>query len=69
MTLVVVYPSKKVLKENVGKPLDYVETSIFGDEYRKTGYLTVANRPHITGQGREFFAEVWMRDGLIEKVK
>lgn len=69
MTMVVNYPSKKVLKENVGKRLRYTETSLFGPEYRDNGYLTVANRPHITGQGREFFAEVWMRDGLIEKVK
>jgi len=69
MTLVVNYPSKKVLKENVGKRLRYTETSMFGPEYSETGRLTVANRPHITGQGREFFAEVWMRDGLIEKVK
>jgi len=69
MTLVVNYPSKKILKENVGKRLRYTETSMFGPEYSETGRLTVANRPHITGQGREFFAEVWMRDGLIEKVK
>jgi hypothetical protein len=69
MTMVVNYPSKKVLKENVGKRLRYTETSMFGPEYKSDGYLTVANRPHITGQGREFFAEVWMRDGLIEKVK
>ena len=69
MTMVVNYPSKKVLKENVGKRLRYTETSMFGPEYKADGYLTVANRPHITGQGREFFAEVWMSDGLIEKVK
>lgn len=69
MTMVVNYPSKKVLKENVGKRLRYTETSMFGPEYKSDGYLTVANRPHITGMGREFFAEVWMRDGLIEKVK
>jgi len=28
-----------------------------------------ANRPHITGQGREFFAQVTMINGLIAKVK
>lgn len=69
MTLVVKYPSKKVLKESVGQRLKHIETSLFGPEYQETGRLTVANRPHITGLGREFFAEVWMRDGLIEKVK
>jgi len=68
MTLVVKYPSKKELKEHVGKPLRYIETSMFGEEYRSNGMLTVANRPHITGQGREFFANVYMKDGLIEKV-
>ena len=69
MTLVVKYPSKKVLKEQVGKRLRYVETSMFGPEYQDNGMLTVANRPHITGMGREFFANVYMKDGLIEKVK
>lgn len=68
MTLVVKYPSKKALKENVGKPLRYIETSLFGPEYSPNGKLTVANRPHITGQGREFFAQVTMANGLILKV-
>lgn len=63
------YPSKKVLKENIGKPLMYTETSLFGEEYIRDGKLCGANRPHITGMGREFFAEVTMRDGLISKVK
>ena len=69
MTMVVRYPSKKALKESVGKPLRYLETSLFGPEYRPNGVLTVANRPHITGLGREFFAQVTMADGLIEGVK
>jgi hypothetical protein len=63
------YPSKKVLKENVGKPLRYIETSMFGAEYRSNGTLVGANRPHITGQGREFFAKVTMQDGLIARVE
>lgn len=69
MTLVVKYPSKKVLKESIGKPLRYIETSLFGLEYRDNGVLTVANRPHITGLGREFFANVIMESGLIKGVK
>jgi hypothetical protein len=68
MTLIVRYPSKKELKSKVGEPLKYTETSMFGPEYRENGMLTVANRPHITGMGREFFANVYMKDGLIEKV-
>ena len=63
------YTSKKELKENVGKPLNYIETSMFGPEYVDDGKLTGANRPHITGQGREFFATVIMEDGLIKYVK
>lgn len=63
------YASKKELKENVGKRLRYIETSMFGPEYIDTGKLTGANRPHITRQGREFFAQVIMADGLIKSVK
>jgi len=63
------YPSKKILKENIGNRLRYIETSIFGPEYRSNGTLTGANRPHITGKGREFFANVTMKDDLIIKVK
>jgi len=67
--LVFNYPSKKEMKTNIGKPLRYTETSMFGPEYLDNGILTGANRPHITGQGREFFARVTMRDGLIAKVE
>ena len=63
------FPSKKVLKENIGNKLKYIETSVFGPEYLDNGMLTGANRPHITGQGREFYAQVTMKDGLISKVQ
>ena len=63
------YPSKKVLKENIGNKLKYIETSVFGPEYHDNGMLTGANRPHITGQGKEFYAQVTMKDGLISKVQ
>ncbi len=69
MTLIAVYPSKKELKTKIGEPLKYIETSMFGQEYRPNGSLVVANRPHITGLGREFFALVAMKDGLIAKVE
>ena len=69
MTLVVNYPSKKNLKENIGKRLSYTETSIFGNEYESNGLLTVANRPHNTGLGREFFAQVTIENDIIVKVK
>ena len=67
--LVFNYASKKDLKASVGQRLKYIETSIFGNEYQSTGYLVGANRPHVTGKGREFFAEVKMQDGLIQSVK
>ena len=63
------YASKKELRASIGKPLRYIETSLFGPEYRPDGFLTGANRPHITGKGREFFANVTMQNGLIKGVK
>jgi len=68
MTMLALYASKKDLKASIGQPLKYRETSVFGEEYRRNGVVTVANRPHLTGMGREFFAEVTMADGLIKKV-
>lgn len=62
------YPSKKSLRECIGQPLKYRETSMFGPEYLPNGKLTGCNRPHLTGHKREFFAIVTMRNGLIAKV-
>lgn len=67
--IIFVYKSKKALKECIGEPLKYKETSLFGPEYRSNGTLTGANRPHITKMGREFFANVEMVNGLIHSVK
>lgn len=67
--LIFVYQSKKELKASIGKPLNYMETSMFGLEYKENGVLTGANRPHITRQGREFFANVTMENGIIKSVK
>ena len=63
------YSSKKELKENIGKALNYIETSMFGPEYVDNGSLVGCNRPHLTGHKREFFASVELKDGLITKVK
>ena len=63
--LVFKYASKKDLKASVGQRLKYIETSIFGNEYVSTGKLVGANRPHMTGIGREFFAEVTMSKVFI----
>lgn len=63
------YPSKKALKECIGQPLRFQETSIFGPEYRENGKLVGCNRPHLTGHKREFFANVTLKDGIIVKVQ
>ena len=67
------YPSKKVLKENVGQELKYTETCTdfgFPAEFRTDGTFTGCNRPQDPrGTGsREFFAQVTMRDGLISSI-
>jgi hypothetical protein len=67
--MILKYASKKELAASVGQALRYQETSIFGAEFRRDGQFCGSNRPSITGiKGREFFAEVTMRDGLIAKV-
>jgi|TARA_S200002703_G_scaffold144960_1_gene139019 hypothetical protein len=63
------YETKKELKENIGKELDYTETSMFGAEYKSNGSFAGCNRPHITGYKREFFAEVTMKNDKIVRVK
>ena len=70
--MVLNYNSKKQLKENIGKSLDYTETSMFGNEYKSNGSFCGSNRPQIPEYcncGREFFAEVTMRNDLILSVK
>ena len=68
MTMLVLYDTKKQLKAAIGQPLRYRETFMFGEEYRPNGMITVAHRPHMTGKGREYFAQVTMANGLIIKV-
>ena len=60
------YPSKKELKANVGKPLRFIETSMFGAEYKETGsFCVVGPDPY---NNRKWYASVTMKDGLIAKV-
>ena len=69
MMLLVGYKSKKELKTNIGQPLMYEETSMFGAEYVSNGKIVGAYRPQLTGGGgREFFATVTLKDDLIVKV-
>lgn len=59
------YATKKALKQSIGKPLDYEETSMFGPEYRANGTFAVVG-PSPTN--RKWFAQVTMEAGLIAKV-
>ena len=59
------YPTKKELKEAIGQPLQYEETSLFGTEYRTDGKLTVVGpSPYL----RKWYATIVMVDGKISKV-
>lgn len=62
------YASKKDLKQAIGTKLNYIETSMFGDEYLSNGKLTGCNRPHMTGHKREFFAQATIENDIITKV-
>jgi len=62
MTMHARYATKKALKEAVGQPLRYSETSMFGPEYKPNGKFCVCNDKHT------WFAEVTMEDGKIKKV-
>jgi len=59
------YPTKKSLKESIGKPLKYQETSISGSEYKENGSFCVVG-PHP--YNRKWYAQVTVKDGLIKKV-
>jgi len=61
------YPTKKILKENIGQPLKFVETSMFGVEYKANGsFCVVGPDAH---RSRKWYAEVTMEGDLIKKVK
>lgn len=60
------YKTKKDLKNSVGKPLNFCETSFFGPEYKADGKFAVVGP---TAEQRKWFAEVTMREGLIAKVE
>jgi hypothetical protein len=59
------YKTKKALKESIGEPLRYVETSMFGVEYVSNGKVTgVGPSPYV----RKWFATVTIEDDKIVKV-
>jgi hypothetical protein len=60
------YPTKKELKANIGKPLRFTETSMFGAEYKSDGDIFgVGPSPY----DRKWYAQITMKDGKIHKVK
>lgn len=59
------YKTKKSLKESVGKPFTYTETSMFGNQFKSDGTFCVVG-PSATE--RKWYAEVTMSNGLIIKV-
>jgi hypothetical protein len=64
--LVALYKTKKQLREAVGSPFRYQETSLFGAEYRVNGSFPVV------GPGaydRKWYADVTIVDGKITKVR
>lgn len=66
MSLLGLYPSKKALKETVGQPLRYEETSIAGPEYQPNGTVLVQG-PHP--DNLKWAAQATLKDGLIVKVR
>jgi hypothetical protein len=61
-----IYKTKKQLKQSVGKPLEYVETSMFGPEFKPNGTFNVVGPSPYK---RDWFATVTMENGLIKSVK
>lgn len=61
------YPTKKALRESIGKPLRYVETSMFGTEYLSNGTFCVVGPCAYTS--RKWYASVTMENDKIKAVK
>ena len=65
MMSIVGFKTKKELKAAIGKEPDFVETSMFGNEYHGDGkYTIVGPSPQV----RKWYATVTVKDGLISKV-
>ncbi len=59
------YKTKKDLKTQIGHPLRYTETSIFGNEYKSNGtFCVVGPSPQV----RKWYAQITMKDNRIEKI-
>ena len=60
------YKTKKELKQSIGKELYYIETSMFGAEYKPDGQFCVVGPCPYTN--RKWYATVTMEGGKIKKV-
>jgi hypothetical protein len=63
--LIADYPTNKALKESIGKPLKYRETSIFGPEYQMNGINCVVGPSE---DDPRWYAMVEVENGLIKSV-
>ena len=61
------YKTKKDLKASIGKPLRYIETSMFGAEYDANGTFCVVGPCPYTN--RKWYAQVTMENDIIKVVK
>lgn len=61
-----IYKTKKDLRASIGKPINVIETSMFGPEYKDNGHFCVVG-PHP--YNRKWYASVTMENGLIKAVK
>lgn len=59
------FKTKKELKAAIGSTPDFIETSLFGREFKGDGsYTVVGPDPYV----RKWYATVTVIDGLISKV-
>jgi hypothetical protein len=61
------YATKKALKASVGQRFRYIETSLFGSEFKPNGDNTVVGPDPYNK--RNWYATVTCADGIIVKVK
>ena len=60
------YKTKKELKAGIGKNPSFIETSVFGPEYKGDGrYTVVGPNPY---RDRKWYATITVIDGKIAKV-
>lgn len=59
------YKSKKLLKQSIGQPLRYQDTSMFGSEYKSNGVIVVVGPSPYE---RKWYAQVTMANDRIARV-